>query len=169
MKTLTVNHPAALNLPAALSVAAALLLTALLSGSVTAAEAEAVKPHRLWLPSSQGNLRELLVAAAHRALEDPDCAEVLYGRLNEYRTENDETAFTILCMRDLRYTFNLVFNASELEPAESEEEVVSNAEDLQRLRELLGDIPASIREGSSDNDARQEPQEPPDTTPPVLF
>lgn len=149
--------------------AAGLLLAAIISGGVVAAEAGAVKSHRLWLPPSQENLRDLLVAAAHQALQDPDCAEVLYGRLNEYRTENDETAFTILCMRDPRYTFNLVFNADDLKPADREQEVVSNTEDLQRLRALLGDIPASVREGSSENDAGQEAEEPEDTTPPVLF
>lgn len=156
--------------------AAGLLLSSVLTGAAAAAEAEtdtaAVPPHRLWLPSSQENLRELLVAAAHRALEDPDCAEVLYGRLNEYRSENDETAFTILCLRDPRYTFNLVFQASDLQPAEPEQEVVSNTEDLQRLRALLGDIPASVRSGSDDSDdseAQEVPEESQDTTPPVLF
>lgn len=151
--------------------AAGLLLAAAMSGGLGAAEAEteAVKPHRLWLPNSQENLRELLVAAAHRALQDPDCAEVLYGRLNEYRTENDETAFTILCMRDPRYTFNLIFSAADLDPADADEEVVSNTEDLQRLRALLGDIPASVRSGNDENAAGQEPEESQDTTPPVLF
>jgi len=152
-------------------IGAGLLLATVMCGGLAAAEpgAGAVKPQRLWLPPSQENLRELLVAAAHQALLDPDCAEVLYGRLNEYRTENDETAFTILCMRDARYTFNLVFNASDLAPADTEQEVVSNAEDLQRLRALLGDIPASVRSGNTDGDAEQTPEEPEDTTPPVLF
>lgn len=150
-------------------IAAGLLMSSVVSGGLTAAESESVKAHRLWLPPSQENLRELLVAAAQRALDDPDCAEVLYGRLNEYRTENAETAFTILCMRDPRYTFNLVFNASDLEPADAGQERVSNTEDLQRLRELLGDIPASVRSGSGENGAQQSPEEPEDTTPPVLF
>ncbi len=153
--------------------AAGLMLLSVMGNTSAAAEAEskagAVQPHRLWLPSSQENLRELLVAAAHQALEDPDCTEVLYGRLNEYRSENDETAFTILCMRDPRYTFNLVFNASDLEPFEQEQETVSNTEDLQRLRALLGDIPASVRSGSEDDSAQQSPEESQDTTPPVLF
>ncbi|MEX0740882.1 MAG: hypothetical protein WD071_16230 [Pseudohongiella sp.] len=158
-------------------------MSSMISGGLSAAEAvaeveaetqaeiavEAVKPHRLWLAPSQENLRELLVAAAERALEDPECAEVLYGRLNEYRTENEETAFTILCMRDPRYTFNVVFNASDLQPSETEETTVSNTEDLERLRQLLGDIPASVRSGISDDTAEQEPEEPEDTTPPVLF
>lgn len=152
--------------------AAGLLLSSVMSGAVLAAEAQSstgtVQRHRLWLPSSQENLRDLLVAAAHKALEDPDCAEVLYGRLNEFRSENDETAFTILCMRDPRYTFNLVFAASTLQPAEAEEPV-SNAEDLQRLRALLGDIPASVRAGNEQGDAQQAPEQSQDTTPPVLF
>lgn len=151
------------------NLAAALILSSVLSGGLAAAEAETVKAHRLWLPSTQENLRELLVAAAHRALQDPDCTEVLYGRLNEYRTENDETAFTILCMRDPRYTFNLVFNASDLEPAETEPEVISNTEDLQRLRELLGDIPASVHSGNEEAGAQELLEEPEDTAPPVLF
>ncbi|MEX2334817.1 MAG: hypothetical protein WD600_11210, partial [Pseudohongiella sp.] len=142
-------------------------MSSMINGGLSAAEAvagveaetavEAVKPHRLWLAPSQENLRELLVAAAERALEDPECAEVLYGRLNEYRTENEETAFTILCMRDPRYTFNVVFNASDLQPSETEETTVSNTEDLERLRQLLGDIPASVRSGISDDTAEQEP------------
>lgn len=144
-----------------------LVSLSVIGGPVSAAEA--IKPHRLWLPSSQENLRDLLVAAAQQALQDPDCAEVLYGRLNEFRSENDETAFTILCMRDPRYTFNLVFNASDLEPADSEQETESNTEDLQRLRALLGDIPASVRSGNDDNAAQQAPEEQQDTTPPVLF
>jgi hypothetical protein len=131
----------------------------------TAAEARTVLPHRLWLPARQEELRDLLVAAAYRALEDPDCEEVLYGRLNEFRSENDETAFTILCMRDPRYTFNLVFNASDLEPAGTTQETVSNTEDLQRLRALLGDIPASVRPGSGE-EAAEEPDE---TEPPEIF
>lgn len=131
--------------------------------------AEALQRHRLWLPSSQENLRPLLVAAAERALEDNECAEVLYGRVNEYRTENDETAFTILCMRDPRYTFNLVFNASDLEPSDSDTEVVSNTADLERLRSLLGEIPARVRSGDDDMESEQEAEEPEDTTPPVLF
>lgn len=158
MKHVTANFTA---------LAAVLLLASVLAGGLSAAEA--VKPHRLWLPSSQSNLRGLLEAAANRALEDPDCTEVLYGRLNEYRTENEGTAFTILCMRDPRYTFNLVFHASELEPAESEPDRASNSSDLQRLRELLGDIPASVRAGAAGNSDQQEPEEPEDTSEPVLF
>lgn len=156
--------------------ASGLLLFSVYAGVAVAAEnqteatanAAPVLPHRLWLPARQENLRDLLVAAAHRALQDPDCAEVLYGRLNEFRSENDETAFTILCMRDPRYTFNLVFNASDLEPAGNTQETVSNTEDLQRLRALLGDIPASVRSGS-DEEAPEVPEEPVDTTPPVIF
>jgi len=147
-----------------ISLAAGLLLSSITSGGLTAAEA--LKPQRLWLPSSQENLRDLLVAAAERALVNPECAEVLYGRLNEYRTENEETAFTILCMRDPRYTFNLVFNASGLEASEGGREDVSNTEDLRRLRELLGDIPASVRSGINVDDTQQEPE---DNTEPVLF
>tara|TARA_R100001039_G_C1849608_1_gene109692 strand:- start:1015 stop:1500 length:486 start_codon:yes stop_codon:yes gene_type:complete len=153
--------------------AAGLLLSSMIGGPALAAEAQSstgtVQRHRLWLPSSQESMRGLLLAAAHKALEDPDCAEVLYGRLNEYRSENDETAFTILCMRDPRYTFNLVFSASMLEPAEAEEEVVSNTEDLERLRALLGDIPASVRSGADQSEAQQTPDEPQDTSPPVVF
>jgi len=152
-----------------------LVLSAFAGGALLAAEApesdlsaqmQTIKPSRLWLPETQEELRGLLVAAAYKALEDPDCSEVLYGRLNEYRTENGQTAFTILCMRDPRYTFNMIFPADELEPATIAEERVSNSADLLRLRQLLGDIPASVRSGEAAADAEQEPV---DTSPPVVF
>jgi hypothetical protein len=72
-------------------------------------------------------------------------------------------------MRDPRYTFNLVFQANELEPASPEQERVSNTADLQRLRQLLGDIPASVRSDDAESDAQQEPEQELDTSPPVVF
>jgi hypothetical protein len=100
-----------------------------------------VRPDRLWLSGSNSSLRPLLTAAAYKALENPDCSEVLYGRLNEYRTEHVGTAFTILCMKDARTTFNLVFYASDLGdvamPASNPDDNASRVE-LERLREMLG-------------------------------
>ena len=113
---------------------------------VTAAQdneqASAVNPARLWLPPSREHLMPMLAYAAELALSDPDCNQVLYGRLNEYRTENgDEPTMTILCQQDARTTFNLVYQASDLEAAMpaantefSEDDADSN---LDALRNLL--------------------------------
>lgn len=84
----------------------------------------------------------MLAYAAELALSDPDCNQVLYGRLNEYRTENgEEPTMTILCQQDPRTTFNLVYQASDLEAAMpaadtefSDEDADSN---LDALRNLL--------------------------------
>jgi len=115
----------------------AVCLSLLVAGSVLAE----VRPERLWLSGAHNSLRPLLTAAAYKALENPDCNDVLYGRLNEYRTEHVGTAFTILCMKDARTTFNLVFYASELGdvamPVNNRDNDASRAE-LERLRQMLG-------------------------------
>jgi hypothetical protein len=75
-----------------------------------------MKPERMWLPSSQEYLRPWLELAVLESMENPDCAEVMYARLNEYRTQTAEPAFTILCRKDYRTTFNLVYLISQLDP-----------------------------------------------------
>lgn len=101
-----------------------------------------VRPDRLWLSGANNSLRPLLTAAAYKALEHPDCNDVLYGRLNEYRTENVATAFTILCMKDARTTFNQVFYATELDdvvvPAARPRDTETTRAELERLRQMLG-------------------------------
>lgn len=109
------------------------------------------------------------MAAAQRAMEHPDCGEVLYGRLNEYRSERGENAFTILCMRDARYTFNLVFNTSDLEEVEVDPEEEDSSANLQRLRSLLGEMPASVRSSSADEAAATQETEILNTAPPEIF
>ncbi len=74
------------------------------------------KFERSWLPASAQHLRPFLLMAMERALEDPACTEVLYARLNEYRSVYEEPTFTILCKKDYKTTFNKVFNITVLDP-----------------------------------------------------
>jgi len=98
-----------------------------------------LKTTRLWLPPQHAASAGLLLAAANRALEHPDCAEVLYGGLNEFRTEREGTAFTIMCIKDPRTTFNQIFHESDLvavaTPAPVDESV--SPDEFDRLRNLL--------------------------------
>ncbi|MDP1933182.1 MAG: hypothetical protein Q8L60_17165 [Gammaproteobacteria bacterium] len=71
---------------------------------------------RMWLPASAQHLRPFLLMAMERALEDQTCTEVLYARLNEYRTIYEEPTFTILCKKDYKTTFNKVFQITEIDP-----------------------------------------------------
>jgi len=133
----------------------------LLCAAVTDARAE-IRPERLWLPAGSSHLRDLLNIAAFRALEHSDCKEVLYGRLNEYRTENADTAFTILCMKDERTTFNLVFYASDLSSGAgqtSEADDAASREELERLRNLLQGAPSATDNTASES---QDPLTPPE-------
>ena len=138
-----------------------LISTLLLGVSVTDARAD-IPPERLWLPAGSSHLRDLLNIAAFRALEHPDCKELLYGRLNEYRTENAETAFTILCMKDERTTFNLVFYARDLSPGagqSGQSGSAASSEDLERLRNLLQGSPSATDNTDSEAQAPQTPPE----------
>jgi hypothetical protein len=97
-----------------------------------------LKESRLWLPPAQANHREALVRAARQALLHQNCSEVLYGGLNEFRSEREGTSFTILCMRDGRSTFNQVFFESELMTDEDiSARTASGAAELERLRSLM--------------------------------
>lgn len=124
------------------------LLSLLLSSclaSVPAAAAEdtpTVNRDRLWLPPSSAHLMPMLEYAAELALSNPDCREVLYGRLNEFRSgQGEEPALTILCQQDARTTFNIVYRASQLENALYTEDIEFSDEDaagnLEALRQLL--------------------------------
>lgn len=80
------------------------------------AHAQNVNSERLWLPASAANLRPFLVMAVNKAMEEETCVEVLYARLNEYRTIYEEPTFTILCQKDPKTTYNRVVKITEVEP-----------------------------------------------------
>jgi len=119
-----------------------LLPTVPTAGTVLAQEQPAaIQRERLWLPASQSHLMPMLEYAAELALSDPDCRQVLYGRLNEFRSERGELAMTVLCQQDPRTTFNVVYQASDLEAAMDTEAVEFSEDDptsnLEALRQLL--------------------------------
>lgn len=93
--------------------------------------------NRLWVPPRQSAFADLLLTAANLALEHPDCAEVLYGALNEYRTEREGTSFTIMCIKDARTTFNQIFFASDLpgNQTQTPEGGVAPEAEIERRRE----------------------------------
>lgn len=98
-----------------------------------------LRPERLWLLPRHAEFADFLNRAGRQALQHPDCNEVLYGSLNEFKTERIGTSFTILCMKDARTTFNQVFFAADLM---SEEELAvpednSAADELERLRRMM--------------------------------
>lgn len=76
----------------------------------------ATDPTRMWLPESASHLHPFLELAVAEALRDTTCTEVLYARLNEYRTIYEEPTFTILCKKDYKSTFNKVYHITELDP-----------------------------------------------------
>lgn len=123
--------------------------------------AKTVNPERLWLPPSAAHMMPALEEAAQRALAHPECAQVLYGRLNEFRTENNEPAMTILCQIDARNTFNLVFRVDELITADDNDgELIyttDNAEsNLEALRRALMSNPGLIPQENSPSSGNTE-------------
>ena len=74
------------------------------------------RSERLWLPASAAHLRPFLQMAVNLAMEDEDCVDVLYARLNDYRTTYEEPTFTILCKKDAKTTFNRVVPITEVDP-----------------------------------------------------
>lgn len=122
---------------------------------------------RLWLPAGLGHMRPLLTTAAERALDNPECVDVLYGRLNEYRSERGEPAFTILCLHDARTTFNLIYLASELEAAQN---APSISAELDHVRSLLQAprVPTSGAAAAPGTHIQHTPV-PVTTTPPEIF
>ncbi len=128
-----------------------------------------LRESRLWLPPSLDSLQPFLVTAAMRAMNNPDCRDVLYGSVNEFRTEHDEPTFTILCMQNPRHTFNLIFPQSILMPSVPEEVQAETREaeaQLDRLRNLLQSDATT-----PDNSAQPVVSEPADTDqpPPEVF
>lgn len=92
-----------------LVLASSLLLATLSYGAETRSD-------RMWLPASSAHLRPFLQMAVNLALEEEDCNEVLYARLNEYRTIYEEPTFTILCKKDVKTTYNRVVPITEVDP-----------------------------------------------------
>lgn len=142
------------------------LLLASCFASVTAAaeETPAVNPERLWLPPSSAHLMPMLEYAAELALSNPDCEQVLYGRLNEFRSgQGDEPVLTILCQQDPRTTFNVVYQASELEDALYSDDVEFSDDDaasnLEALRQLLMSN-AELREQNRNQPENANPDTP---------
>lgn len=137
------------------SLAAILLMGLTLTSIDVGAE---VRPDRLWLPPAFAQYSDALTTAAELALEHPDCKDVLYGRLNEFRSENSGISFTILCMKDARSTFNQVFALSELlDNPEADARRAARQRELEQLRGLLQ--PSSRPDISSEADAEEEEAE----------
>tara|TARA_R110001592_G_scaffold66152_1_gene202936 strand:+ start:2452 stop:2961 length:510 start_codon:yes stop_codon:yes gene_type:complete len=74
------------------------------------------RSERLWLPANSAHLRPFLQMAVNLAMEEEDCNDVLYARLNEYRTIYEEPTFTILCKKDAKTTYNRVVPITEVDP-----------------------------------------------------
>lgn len=147
------------------------LRAALLAGVVTlaalplAATAQNVNSERLWLPASAANLRPFLVMAVNKVMEDPTCVEVLYARLNEYRTIYEEPTFTILCQKDPKTTFNRVVKITEVDPdyftklqagAEAASQAQRLSPDIEALRQQLL-APTGAQGSTPAEDAAAEP------------
>ncbi|MGM0633745.1 MAG: hypothetical protein ACQETO_11325 [Pseudomonadota bacterium] len=130
-----------------------LLATTVLLTDARAAESSSpiLSAERLWLPPSQEHLLPVLQRAVEMALSDPDCGQVLYGSLNEFRTGRGEPALTILCQQDARTTFNLVYRVSEVRATMAESTTTTASGDgednLDALRRLL----------MSDEELRRQP------------
>ncbi len=102
-------------------------------------------------------------------LEDPTCVEVLYARLNEYRTIYEEPTFTILCQKDPKTTFNRVVKITEVDPeyydklrasAEASSQAQTLNPEIEALRRQLlggGDAPAETPAAEPANPASQAP------------
>lgn len=137
----------------------------LLFGSSHVLCAESVNRERLWLPPAAVHLMPALEEAARRALAHPDCTQVLYGRLNEYRTEHNEPAMTILCQIDARTTFNLVFRVDELIIEDSDgsdlvfttDNAESNLETLRRA--LMANPDVAPQASNQDTNEQGNPDE----------
>lgn len=128
-----------------------------------------LRTDRLWLLPRHAEFADLLNRAARQALQHADCNEVLYGSLNEFKTERIGTSFTILCMKDARTTFNQVFFADDLK---SEEELTvaeepDGSEELERLRQMMQ---PSGQPGDSQSPTAIQPALVPDDLPaPTVF
>lgn len=125
-----------------------------------------LREDRLWLSPSHASHREALVRAARQALLHAECNEVLYGGLNEFRTEREGTSFTILCMRDGRTTFNQVFFEADLMTDEDiQARTPGGGAELERLRSLMQQPGVQPVQPP----ASQPPAQPDTGPPPVVF
>lgn len=121
-----------------MSLIATVLVIATLTSNVHAASS---RSERLWLPASASHLRPFLQMAVDLALTDEECTDVLYARLNEYRTIYEEPTFTILCKRDAKSTFNRVIAITEVDP-DYFAKLEAGEEALDTARSLSSDIEA---------------------------
>ena len=137
----------------------------LLASSAQAAEIS-TRSERLWLPASASHLRPFLQMAADMALQDENCKEILYARLNEYRTIYEEPTFTILCQKDPKSTFNRVIKITEVDPEyfdkirASEDALNTNSTlspEIEALRQQLA-APQNSAPASPANPVQEAPQ-----------
>jgi hypothetical protein len=129
-----------------------------------------LRTERLWLLPRQSAFTELIRRAGRQALQHPDCNEVLYGSLNEFRTERTGTSFTILCMKDARTTFNQVFFADDLMTEEDlnvAEQPSLATEELERLRQMMQ--PQSVPGSTQQAEPVQPAVAPENQAVPVVF
>lgn len=118
------------------------IATVLVIAALTSpAHAADTRSERLWLPASASNLRPFLQMAVDLALTDEDCTDVLYARLNEYRTIYEEPTFTILCKFNAKRTFNRVIPITEVDP-DYYAKLEAGQEALNTARNLSSDINA---------------------------
>ncbi len=141
------------------------------------ASERSVNPDRLWLPASAANLRPFLQMAVNKVMEDPACVEVLYARLNEYRTIYEEPTFTVLCQQDPKTTFHRVVKITEVDPeyfetlrasADASNQAQTLNPEIEALRRQLlggGTAPEEAEAGDPADGAAATPAAP--TTAPV--
>lgn len=128
------------------------------------------RSERLWLPPSAAHLRPFLEMAADLAMEDEDCKDILYARLNEYRTTYEEPTFTILCKKDAKTTFNRVVPITEVDPnyftkIQQSEEAASTARTLTPEIEALRNQLLSPTAASSSGERQAAPERAPAAVP----
>lgn len=142
------NHSIRIRLPLIIVI---ILVSAALTNAAYAAN---VRSERLWLPASATHLRPFLQMAVDLALTDENCTDVLYARMNEYRTIYDEPTFTILCKRDAKSTFNRVVPITEVDPdyfakIQASDEALDTAQtlspEIEAIRQQLVRSPAPAR------------------------
>ncbi len=136
-----------------------IIFTLVIATLTSTAQAADTRSERLWLPASATHLRPFLQMAVDLALEDENCSEVLYARLNEYRTIYEEPTFTILCKRDARSTFNRVVPITEVDP-EYFAKLEASEEALDTSRVLSSEIEAIRQQLLSPQEATSAPTPP---------
>lgn len=139
----------------------------LLLANATQAAEVATRSERLWLPASASHLRPFLQMAADMALQDENCKEILYARLNEYRTIYEEPTFTILCQKDPKSTFNRVIKITEVDP-EYFDKIRASEDALNTNTTLSPEIEALRQQLAAPQSANPQQTAPQDTnTPPA--